>query len=212
MERVLRYDYRELVPLLRHRDEPDQSGGAAGAGSAAQRAHVDRRAAASAGGESLRNAVEEAGQTKGAAVVMDPATGDLLAAVSFPLPDESADADEDNPYLDRARYGLYPPGSTFKVVTAMAALRKDAGLAKRTYRVQRLPDGRVGNYLKGSKRPIRDDVRDIRRTARWIWSAGSRVLQRVLRAVGHVRGGRRGVARYGDAAGDRGVRRIRRRS
>ncbi len=68
--------------------------------------------------------------------------------------------DEANPYLDRARYGLYPPGSTFKVVTAMAALRKDAQLAHKTYQCDRLPDGRVGNFLKGSKRPIRDDVQD----------------------------------------------------
>jgi cell division protein FtsI/penicillin-binding protein 2 len=76
--------------------------------------------------------------------------------VSYPLP---PDNDEDAS-LDRARYGLYPPGSTFKVVTAMAALRKDPQLAHRTYECIRLPDGRVGNYLKGSKRPIRDDVRD----------------------------------------------------
>ncbi len=108
----------------------------------------------------LRNALKQAGVEKGAAVVMDPATGDLLAAVSFPVPGpESADSDE-NPWLDRARYGLYPPGSTFKVVTAMAALRKDASLTHKTYECIRLPDGRVGNYLKGSKRPIRDDIQD----------------------------------------------------
>ena len=63
-------------------------------------------------------------------------------------PDDAA-----NPYLDRARYGLYPPGSTFKVVTAMAALRSDPQLAKQTYSCIRLPDGRVGNYLRGSNRP-----------------------------------------------------------
>ena len=34
----------------------------------------------------LRKQVAQAGADKGAAVVMDPATGDLLAAVSFPLP------------------------------------------------------------------------------------------------------------------------------
>src|SRR6185369_13809792 len=57
-------------------------------------------------------------------------------------------------------YGLYPPGSTFKVVTAMAALRKDAQLAHKTYQCERLPDNRVGAFLKGSKRPIRDDIQD----------------------------------------------------
>ena len=80
-----------------------------------------------------------------------------------------------NPYLDRARYGLYPPGSTFKVVTAMAALRKDPQLAHKTYECVRLPDGRVGNFIKGSNRPIRDDVRTTRRTARSIWSTASSV-------------------------------------
>jgi peptidoglycan glycosyltransferase len=110
--------------------------------------------------EILRNQLKQAGQTRGAAVVMDPATGDLLAAVSYPLPVEGADPGEDNPYLDRARYGLYPPGSTFKVVTAMAALRRSTDLAHKQYQCERLPDNRVGNYIKGSKRPIRDDVQD----------------------------------------------------
>jgi cell division protein FtsI/penicillin-binding protein 2 len=100
--------------------------------------------------------LQKAGQDKGAAVVMDPATGDLLAAVSYPLPRDG----EEEASLDRARYGLFPPGSTFKVVTAMAALRKDPQLTHRTYQCERLPDGRVGNYIKGSKRPIRDDVQD----------------------------------------------------
>jgi peptidoglycan glycosyltransferase len=62
--------------------------------------------------------------------------------------------------LDRARYGLYPPGSTFKIVTAMAALRKDPALTKATYECRALPDGRIGNYVKGWGRPIRDDVAD----------------------------------------------------
>jgi cell division protein FtsI/penicillin-binding protein 2 len=62
--------------------------------------------------------------------------------------------------LDRARFGLYPPGSTFKVVTAMAALRKDPNLVHKTYDCIRLPDNRVGQFLKGSKRPIRDDIQD----------------------------------------------------
>ena len=42
----------------------------------------------------------------------------------------------------------------------MAALRKDPKLTAKTYECVHLPDGRVGNFLKGSKRPIRDDVGD----------------------------------------------------
>jgi cell division protein FtsW (lipid II flippase) len=168
MERVVRYDLRELVPLLRHRYDPNYP---------AVRRVLDRKRDVRMSldarlevraGEILKNALRQAGQEKGSVVVLDPATGDLLATVSYPLPPigpgdaipvEDGD-DTSNPYLDRARYGLYPPGSTFKVVTAMAALRKDSQLSKQTYSCIRLPDGRVGNYLHGSTRPIRDDIED----------------------------------------------------
>ena len=172
MERVVHYDLRELVPLLRHRYDPNNP---------AVRRVLDRKRDVRMSldvrlqvraGEILKAALQKAGQDKGSIVALDPATGDLLAAVSYPLPPigpgdavpvepgpdtENAAA---NPYLDRARYGLYPPGSTFKVVTAMAALRNDPQLAKQTYSCIRLPDGRVGNYLRGSNRPIRDDIED----------------------------------------------------
>jgi cell division protein FtsI/penicillin-binding protein 2 len=68
--------------------------------------------------------------------------------------------DDESAFLDRARYGLYPPGSTFKIVTAVAALRRDPGLARTEYVCQHLPDGRVGVQLPGWKRPIRDDELD----------------------------------------------------
>jgi cell division protein FtsI/penicillin-binding protein 2 len=121
--------------------------------------------------EILNKQLQTLGKQKAAAVVLDAATGDLLAAVSLPLPPDPgpgakasdiplAPPGDANPYLDRARYGLYPPGSTFKVVTAMAAMRKDMQLTHKTYECIRLPDGRVGNFMKGSKRPIRDDVMD----------------------------------------------------
>ncbi len=167
VERVIRYDYRELVPLLRYRYEPRNP---------AVRSVLDRprdvRTSIDARlqvrvSEILRNQLKQAQQDKGAAVVMDTSTGDLLAAVSYPLPPDAVELqagpeppEAANPYLDRARYGLYPPGSTFKIVTAIAALRKDPALAHRTYDCIRLPDGRVGNFMKGSTRPIRDDVQD----------------------------------------------------
>jgi cell division protein FtsW (lipid II flippase) len=160
MDRVLRYDYRELVPLLRHRREPNHPEVRRVLDRPRDvRMTIDARFEVKVAGI-LRNQLKQSGQTKGAAVVMDPAAGELLAAVSFPLPVEGEVQDEANPYLDRARYGLYPPGSTFKVVTAMAAMRKDVQLAHKTYQCERLPDGRVGNFLKGSKRPLRDDVQD----------------------------------------------------
>jgi cell division protein FtsI/penicillin-binding protein 2/cell division protein FtsW (lipid II flippase) len=176
MERVVRYDYRELVPLVRHRFEPQNP---------AVRKILDRPRDVHTSidarlqvrvAEILRRALQAAHQDKGAAVVMDPATGDLLASVSFPLPPEVRETAPDqtfppasapepapdaaNPYLDRARYGLYPPGSTFKIVTAMAALRHDPHLTQQTYACVRLPDGRAGAYVKGWDRPIRDDIQD----------------------------------------------------
>lgn len=66
------------------------------------------------------------GATTGGAVVMHPATGDLLAIVS------SSEVDP-NSYVgvagidpfNRALSGLYPPGSAMKVVTAAAALEEE---------------------------------------------------------------------------------------
>jgi cell division protein FtsW (lipid II flippase) len=168
MERVVRYDLRELVPLLRHRYEPDNPAVRRVLDRARDvRMSVDARLQVRAA-EILKNALRQAGTDKGALVVLDPSNGDLLASVSYPLPpagpgDTTAaqtPGDTANPYLDRARYGLYPPGSTFKVVTAMAALRTNPQFAKQTYACIRLPDGRVGNYIRGSSRPIRDDIQD----------------------------------------------------
>jgi peptidoglycan glycosyltransferase len=102
---------------------------------------------------------------RGAAVVIDPSSGEVLASVSYPWPSsgakEAAVTTEDGraaQLLDRARYGLYPPGSVFKLVIAGAALRN--GGAGNTFSCQRLPDGRVGNYVRGSSRPVRDDPMD----------------------------------------------------
>ena len=111
---------------------------------------------------------------------------------------------EANPYLDRARYGLYPPGSTFKVVTAMAALRKDPQLAHKTYECIRLPDGRVGNYHQGLEAPHpRRRAGHRRRTAPRHGARHRGLLQRLLRAVGHLRCGRR--ARCCDTANLLGI-------
>ncbi len=67
---------------------------------------------------------------RGAALVMDPRTGALLAVVNRPTFDPNSltadwnklHARSDAPFLDRSLNGLYPPGSTFKMVTASAAL------------------------------------------------------------------------------------------
>jgi penicillin-binding protein A len=55
---------------------------------------------------------------------------------------------------------LYPPGSTFKLLTAAAALRRDAGSSTQAFTCSRLPDNRVGVKMPGFTRPVRDDVLD----------------------------------------------------
>jgi cell division protein FtsI/penicillin-binding protein 2 len=100
---------------------------------------------------------------RAAAVVLDADSGDILASASYPWPEADGEAatDATDAFLDRARYGLYPPGSTFKLVTASAALRQDQSLTQTTFACVRLPDGRAGAKLSGWQRPIRDDVLDV---------------------------------------------------
>ncbi len=76
-----------------------------------------------------RVAEDALGGRPGAVVALDPRTGEVLALASAPtfdlntaVDDFAAIPDEGAPLLDRVTQGLYPPGSTFKVVTATAAL------------------------------------------------------------------------------------------
>jgi cell division protein FtsI/penicillin-binding protein 2 len=96
---------------------------------------------------------------KGALVVMNAQTGDVLALASYPEPPATGAASNDE-LLDRARYGEYPPGSTFKLVTAMAALRLSPKATDNVYKCSGLGDGRVGTVIPGWRRPIRDDIGD----------------------------------------------------
>nr|WP_203613266.1 penicillin-binding protein 2 [Streptomyces rochei] len=76
---------------------------------------------------------------KGAVVAIEPSTGKILSMASYPSYDPSAIAgggeadgeawnrlqkknNPDDPMLNRALREVYPPGSTFKVLTAAAAL------------------------------------------------------------------------------------------
>ena len=161
---TIRYDYRELLPLLRHRWEPENPA-VKRIRDRERNVHLSISAALQVKAAQILNAhLAQQHLTRGAVVVMDPATGDLLASVNAPSPDllqeRLALGEASGSLLDRARYGLYPPGSTFKVVTAIAALRLNPALAHQQYQCIRLPDGRTGNYVGNSKRPIRDDEED----------------------------------------------------
>ena len=65
---------------------------------------------------------------RGAAILMDVSDGALLAIASAPtfnpnrMASEMPAGEPGSPYLNRATQGLYPPGSTYKVVVAAGAL------------------------------------------------------------------------------------------
>lgn len=161
---AVRRDYRQLLPLVRHKENPQ---------------HPDVRRllestrdvylTVDAGlqvqtARALRKQVTTSGSGRGAAVVLDPATGELLASASYPWPEARELRGDVTPdpvhLLDRARYGLYPPGSTFKLITAVAALRSAPAAQRSTFDCVRLPDGRVGGHVPGVSRAIRDDAQD----------------------------------------------------
>ncbi|MSQ37819.1 MAG: hypothetical protein EXR61_05855 [Chloroflexi bacterium] len=82
-----------------------------------------------------RAAEESLGTQKGAVVVEDPLTGEILALASRPSFDLNAfvrgdtaviarlNTDAAKPLFNRATFGQYTTGSTFKMITAAAALR-----------------------------------------------------------------------------------------
>jgi cell division protein FtsI (penicillin-binding protein 3) len=73
----------------------------------------------------LRAGVEWSGATAGSAVIMDPRSGEILAMASVPTfnPNAYREFDEER-RRNRAIQDLYEPGSTFKIVTASAALEE----------------------------------------------------------------------------------------
>ena len=96
----------------------------------------------------LQDAAAKAlGRNRGAVVMLNPRTGEVLAMVSTPTYDASAianpatsaatfdalKADNRAPLLPRATQGLYVPGSAFKIVTSMAALSTGAITPATTY-------------------------------------------------------------------------------
>lgn len=82
------------------------------------------------------------GSFKGAVVVIKVDTGEILAMVSKPSYDPNAlnknwkslNSDQSRPLLNRAVSGLYPPGSTFKVITGISALENIEGIQKESFK------------------------------------------------------------------------------
>lgn len=126
--------------------------------------------------ELQRTAVEALAARPGAAVLLEVATGRVLAMVSNPAPDparifasddEGTDASSeywstlldrpDRPLVVRSTLGLYTPGSIFKVVTASAAIDRGIATPETTY----LDDGFLeiaGRRIVENNRPNSDIV------------------------------------------------------
>lgn len=79
-------------------------------------------------------AYQSLGAYKGAIIVSEPSTGKILAMVSKPdfdpneieqIWDDLLQDTESGVLLNRATQGLYPPGSTFKIITALEYIREN---------------------------------------------------------------------------------------
>ncbi len=129
---------------------------------------INRITGAGKTGNDLRTTIDPAAQRvatqqldgrKGAVVALDPQTGAIRTMVSNPGYDPSAlrsistfnqlNKDPDAPLLNRATQAGYPPGSTFKVVTTIAAL--DSG----KYTPESMVNGRNGKPISGV--PLNND-------------------------------------------------------
>lgn len=120
----------------------------------------------------VQAAAEEAlGERKGAVVALDPRTGAVLALTSFPRYDpnrlsshepaeirqawEELQADDDSPMANRAAGEVYPPGSSFKVIAAAAAVelagyRPDTEMQNATAYTPPLTTAAIRNFGRGT--------------------------------------------------------------
>lgn len=107
----------------------------------------------------LQRAADEAfGDQSGAAIALDVNNGDILAMVSRPTFDPALFArgiasdewltllkDKRHPLQNKVIAGQYPPGSTFKMVVALSAMREGIASSNRVVDCQ-------GDYLLGGSR------------------------------------------------------------
>ena len=73
----------------------------------------------------LEAGVKWSGAIGGSVIVLDPATGEILAMANYPtFNPNNLDGSKDTDWKNRAVQDVYEPGSTFKTVTAAAALEE----------------------------------------------------------------------------------------
>ena len=113
--------------------------------------------------QALTWGMDVAGVGQGVTVVMNPQTGEILAMVSLPAYDNNEFArgissdefkvyldDPDHPLRNHAISDIYPPGSTYKLVTGIAALEEGVTTPGRewpTYGCYQIPGAPKGECL-----------------------------------------------------------------
>jgi penicillin-binding protein 2 len=113
--------------------------------------------------DALRWGMEAADVSQGVTIVMNPQTGEILAMVSLPAYDNNKFAagispseyavylnDPTRPLRNHAISDIYPPGSTYKLVTALAALEEGVttpGREWQTYGCYQIPGAPPGECL-----------------------------------------------------------------
>ncbi|MBA2263244.1 MAG: penicillin-binding protein 2 [Chloroflexi bacterium] len=107
--------------------------------------------------------MDAANVSQGVTVVMNPQTGEILAMVSLPAYDNNKFAtgisvedfnvylaDPNQPLRNHAISDIYPPGSTYKLVTGIAAMEEGVTTAARqwpTYACYQIPGAPTGECL-----------------------------------------------------------------
>ncbi len=113
--------------------------------------------------DALTWGMKAAGVSQGVTIVMNPQTGEILAMVSLPTYDNNTFArgisthdfdaylkNPDKPLRNHAIADIYPPGSTYKLVTALSALEEGVTDSTRlwpTYGCYQIPDAPAGDCL-----------------------------------------------------------------
>jgi penicillin-binding protein 2 len=113
--------------------------------------------------DTLKWGLQAAGVAQGVTIVMNPQTGEILAMVSLPTYDNNkfaagisgADyaaylADPTGPLRNHAIADIYPPGSTFKLVTGLGALEEGVTTVSQrwpTYACYQIPGAPAGQCL-----------------------------------------------------------------
>ena len=98
----------------------------------------------------LAAGVQQFNALGGTAIVMDPQTGEILASASYPTfnPNSPQQVASESARTNRAIQNTYEPGSTFKIVTASAAIEEAI------YKVDDVIDTNPGSITLSGRKPI----------------------------------------------------------